>query len=188
MQKYVAVAVIIILLIMIITRAQMLNKKGIKTLNIGNSDKKDYFIPPFALLYFYLIFANAFDLPTIKNQEIFHSEAVAWAGIFLCFPGLALFFWSLVSFRNSFRIGIDLNQPGKLITTGVFAYSRNPIYVALTIILIGQFLIFPSWILLLYIAAGGLVFHRQVLREEKFLMQQYGKEYIEYCKQVRRYL
>jgi hypothetical protein len=36
----------------------------------------------------------------------------------------------------------------KLVTTGVFAFSRNPIYVAFGCVLLGQFLVFPDWILL----------------------------------------
>jgi protein-S-isoprenylcysteine O-methyltransferase Ste14 len=70
----------------------------------------------------------------------------------------------------------------------VFAFSRNPIYVAFASILLGQFLIFPNWILLVYIGAATWLFHRQVLREEEFLKQHYGQEYAEYCQRVRRYL
>ena len=47
--------------------------------------------------------------------------------------------------------------------------SRNPIYVAFGMILLGQFLIFPNWLLLIYLAAGVWLFHRQVLREEEYL-------------------
>jgi protein-S-isoprenylcysteine O-methyltransferase Ste14 len=54
--------------------------------------------------------------------------------------------------------------------------------------LIGEFLIFPNWILLIYIGAAVWLFHRQVLREEEYLRMHYGPEYSEYCKRVRRYL
>ena len=85
-------------------------------------------------------------------------------------------------------MGIDSEQPDKLVTSGIFAVSRNPIYVAFGFILLGQFLIFSNWILLVYAVAGVLLFHRQVLREEAFLRVHYGNEYGEYCKKVRRYL
>ena len=55
-------------------------------------------------------------------------------------------------------------------------------------ILLGQFLIFSNWILLVYIGAAIWLFHRQVLREEDYLKQYYGNEYLEYCDRVRRYL
>jgi len=74
------------------------------------------------------------------------------------------------------------------VTTGVFAITRNPIYVALLLILLGQFLIFPNPILLAYLLAAMWLIHRQVLREEAYLRNHYGQEYSEYCSRVRRYL
>jgi protein-S-isoprenylcysteine O-methyltransferase Ste14 len=54
-------------------------------------------------------------------------------------------------------------------------------------ILMGQFLIVPNWIVLLYLCAAMWLFHRQVLREEGYLKQHYGKEYADYYNRVRRY-
>lgn len=95
---------------------------------------------------------------------------------------------SLVSFGQSFRVGIDVDHSDRLVTTGLFAFGRNPIYVAFACVLLGQFLVFPNWILLVYLVVGIWLLHRQVLREEAFLKQHYGQEYTEYCGHVRRYL
>ena len=92
-------------------------------LNFGKIDKTDFFIPPLALFYFYLVFAAVFNWPTASTQEFFHSEAIAWVGVVSCLAGLLLLLWSLVSFGQSFRVGIDAEHPDKLITTGVFAFS-----------------------------------------------------------------
>jgi protein-S-isoprenylcysteine O-methyltransferase Ste14 len=105
-----------------------------------------------------------------------------------CAAGLVLLLWSLISFRQSFRIGIDTDRPDTLITSGIFAFSRNPIYVAFALVLIGEFLIFPSWIFLAYIAGFSLLVHRQVLREEDYLKAHYGQEYLDYCQRVGRYV
>jgi protein-S-isoprenylcysteine O-methyltransferase Ste14 len=157
-------------------------------MHFGRIDKTDFLIPPFALFYFYTVFAAAFDLPAVSTQRFFHSEAISWVGVSLCFAGLILFLLSLVSFGKSFRVGIDIDHPDKLVTTGVFAFSRNPIYVAVGLVLLGQFLVFPNWIMLVYLAAGIWLVHRQVLREEEFLRKQYSQEYADYCNRVRRYL
>ena len=93
-----------------------------------------------------------------------------------------------MSFGKSFRVGIDTQHPKKLVTDGIFTHSRNPIYVAFGFILIGQFLIFPNWILLIYVAAGFWLLHRQILREEEYLRKHYGEEYAQYSRRVRRYL
>ena len=54
--------------------------------------------------------------------------------------------------------------------------------------LIGQFLVFPNWVPLIYLLAGAWLINRQVLREEKFLREHYGQEYDAYSRRVRRYL
>ena len=157
-------------------------------MHFGRIDTTDFLIPPFALFYFYTVFAAAFNLPIVSTQDFFHSKVIPWVGVFLCLGGLVLVLLSLVSFGKSFRVGIDVDHSDQLITTGVFAFSRNPIYVAFGCVLLGQFLVFPNWILLVYLAAGSWLFHRQVLREEEFLRKQYGQEYSVYCNRVRRYL
>ena len=187
MPKYIAVLTIVLVLAMVLIRVMLLKRKGIEAFQFGKIDKKDFLIPPFALFYFYTVFANAFTLPVVSTQEFFQSEVISWIGVFFCIAGLLLFLWSLVSFGQSFRVGIDSDQPDKLVTNGAFAYSRNPIYVAFGIILLGQFLIFSNWILLIYLVAAIWLFHRQVLREEEYLKKHYGKEYSVYCNRVRRY-
>jgi protein-S-isoprenylcysteine O-methyltransferase Ste14 len=187
MVRYLAALTIVLLLGLVLIRARLMKRKGIEAVNFGKIDKKDFLIPPFALFYFYLVFAAAFNLPTVSKQQFFHSAIVSWVGVFFCLAGLILLLLSLISFGNSFRVGIDKEHPDKLITTGVFAFSRNPIYVAFGTILLGQFLIFPNWILLVYLGVAVWLFHRQVLREEEYLKGHYGNDYSDYCQRVRRY-
>jgi protein-S-isoprenylcysteine O-methyltransferase Ste14 len=188
MQAYLAALTLPLFLCMVLIRAMLMRKEGIKAIHFGNIDRKDFLIPPFVLFYFYMVFANAFNLPTVSKQEFFQSEGVAWVGVALCLAGMLLFVWSMMSFGRSFRVGIDIDKPDRLVTSGVFAYSRNPIYVAFWMIMLGQFLVFPNWILLVYLGAGSWLFHRQVLREEAFLTNHYGSEYAEYTHRVRRYV
>jgi protein-S-isoprenylcysteine O-methyltransferase Ste14 len=188
MPGYFAALTLILLFGMVLTRVFLLRRKGTEAFHFGKIDKTDFLIPPFAIFYFYLIFAAAFNFPTVSAQQFFNSEIVAWIGVVLCLAGLLLLLWSLVSFGQSFRVGIDIDHPDKLITTGVFAHSRNPIYVAFVLVLLGQFLIFSNWILLGYLVAAVWIIHRQVLREEDYLRGHYGQEYLAYCDQVKRYL
>lgn len=187
MQAYLAVATLVLLMTMVLFRVSQLRKVGIKAMKFGQMDKKDFILPPFALLLFYIVFSNAFNLPRF-GKELFKNEVVGWFGVILCLLGLSLFLYSLISFGKSFRVGIDEDKPGALITTGAFAISRNPIYSAFALVLLGEFLIYPNWILLLYLTVGIWVFNRQVLLEEQSLRKTYGEEYDRYCKKVRRYL
>jgi protein-S-isoprenylcysteine O-methyltransferase Ste14 len=187
-QAYFAALTLILLIGMVLVRSLALRRRGTKAIHFGNLDRKDFLIPPFALFYLYLVFANAFHWPTISTQIFFQSDLIAWVGVGLCVAGVLLFFWSLVSFGSSFRVGIDTDRPDKLVTTGAFAVSRNPIYVAIWIVLLGQFLVFPNWILLVYLGAATWLLHRQVVREEAYLRQHYGSEYTDYAGRVRRYV
>jgi protein-S-isoprenylcysteine O-methyltransferase Ste14 len=187
MPRYFAAFALVLLIGLVLVRARLLKRQGIKAIHFGSIDKKDFLVPPFALFYFYTVFAAAFNLPTMSKQEFFHSEMVSWAGVLFCAGGLFLFAWSLVSFGKNFRVGIDTAHAGKLVTTGAFGISRNPIYVAFALVLIGQFLVFPNVILLIYFGAAVWLFHRQVLREEAFLKTYYGQEFTDYSRRVRRY-
>src|SRR5262249_43572262 len=114
------------------------------------------------------------NLPSVSTQTFFQSELLSWVGVLLCIMDLVLLLLSLIAFGKSFRVSIDVDHADKLVTTGVFAFSRNPIYVAFGLVLFGQFLVFPNWVLLVYLAAGIWLFHRQVLREEEFLRQHHA--------------
>jgi protein-S-isoprenylcysteine O-methyltransferase Ste14 len=188
MQRYLGALTIVLLLAMALTRVFLLQRRGIKALKFGNIDKTDFLIPPFVFFYVYVLFANAFRWPNVTTHQFFRSEIAAWIGVAFCVAGLLLFLSSLVSFGRSFRIGIDTDQPDSLITDGIFGFSRNPIYVAFAIILIGESLIFPNWLTLIYLGAATWLSHRQVLREEDYLRRHYGGAYDDYSHRVRRYL
>ena len=188
MPQYLAVSMIVLLLGTVLSRVLLLRRTGTQAMHFGELDKTDFLIPPVALFYFYTLFAAAFGWPLVSSQRFFRSTIVAWLGVGLCACGILILVLSLVSFGNSFRVGIDVDAPGRLVTAGIFAVSRNPIYVGFFLFLVGQFLVFPNWIPLGYLVGGALLFHRQVLREEEFMRQHYGQEFLEYCGHVRRYV
>ncbi len=110
------------------------------------------------------------------------------AGAVLLAAGLILFVSGLVSFGSSWRIGIDKQKPGELTTTGAFALTRNPVFLAFDLCFIGTFLVYPTWPFLVL----GVVFiagvHVHILEEERFLTGRYGAPYLGYCARVPRYL
>jgi protein-S-isoprenylcysteine O-methyltransferase Ste14 len=188
MPQHLAALAILLLLATVLIRVFLLNRTGTRAMHFGKLDKTDFLIPPVALFYFYTLFATAFGWPLADNDRFLRSTPVAWLGVALCLGGVLVLLLSLVSFGNSFRVGIDADQPGRLVTTGIFAVSRNPIYVGFFVFLLGQFLVFSSWTPLIALGIATVLFHRQVLREEEFMRQRYGQEYTEYCSRVRRYL
>lgn len=188
MQEYWGISAIILFILTVIIRSYTLKKQGIDPVEFGKKDKNDFILIPFALFYLYLIIANAFRFSPIPGQILFRNEIISWIGVIFCSTAILFFIWSIISFKKSFRVGLVENKKEGLITNGAFSVSRNPIYVSFGLMLIGQFLIFSNWILLIYIVAGTGRFHLQILKEENFLREQYGAEFQDYCKKVRRYL
>lgn len=75
----------------------------------------------------------------------------------------------------------------ELVTTGVYAYVRNPVYSAFMFVCIGVLLIYGNLVLLvLPIFYWGFMTVLMKLTEEKWLENLYGKEYVQYRQRVNR--
>jgi protein-S-isoprenylcysteine O-methyltransferase Ste14 len=109
------------------------------------------------------------------------------AGAALIVVGQIVFLLALLAFGDSWRVGLDKRSPGKLITGGVFAVTRNPIFLFLDLYLVGTFLINGTVIFLVFAVLVVAGLHYQILQEEKFLCLTYGQAYRDYCVQTGRY-
>jgi len=189
-QYHISVVLFAAFIALVAGRAMMLRRKGIKAIVFGATDKSDFLLVPFVLVILYAICSGAFGLPIWKSlvSPFWETQIPGTVGIVLCAASVIGIAATLVSFGDSFRVGIDEHKPDKLVTTGMFAFTRNPIYVYFDAFFCGQFLIHRNIIIAAASAGFALAIHRQILREEKFLIAYYGGEYEEYCKKVRRYL
>jgi pimeloyl-ACP methyl ester carboxylesterase/protein-S-isoprenylcysteine O-methyltransferase Ste14 len=78
--------------------------------------------------------------------------------------------------------------PSRLVTTNLYRFSRNPMYVAVTLVLLGWAIVFRSWGLLLYALAVMTAFHlRVVFVEEPWLLQTHAREWKRYTATVPRW-
>ena len=89
---------------------------------------------------------------------------------------------------NSWRIGIDEKNKTSLVTKGLFSISRNPIFLGIMIANIGLFLVIPNAFTLVIIALSTTSINTQIRLEEAFLKQEFGNDYLEYAKKVRRWI
>ena len=88
----------------------------------------------------------------------------------------------------SWRIGIDHDQKTAFVQSGLFKYSRNPIFVGIIAISLGYFLVLPNSITFAILVLDIALIQVQVAMEEDYLTLQHGQEYNVYCRQVRRWL
>jgi protein-S-isoprenylcysteine O-methyltransferase Ste14 len=87
----------------------------------------------------------------------------------------------------SWRLGIDRDQPGALVTGGIFGRSRNPVYLGLALLTVGVFLVLGSLVLLALALVFLVYFHFLIRREKRFLAEHYGEAYREYARSVGRW-
>ena len=81
------------------------------------------------------------------------------------------------------------SPPQRLVTTGPYRFSRNPMYVAVTIILAGWATFFGEPALLIYALATACAFHvRVVLAEEPFAARVFGVEWASYRSRTLRWV
>ncbi len=89
---------------------------------------------------------------------------------------------------SSWRIGIDTQNQTKLVQTGLFRLSRNPIFLGMRLNLLGLFLVLPNAVTLVILLLGDALIQIQVRLEETHLSEAHGEGYQAYCQQVRRWL
>jgi protein-S-isoprenylcysteine O-methyltransferase Ste14 len=122
-----------------------------------------------------------------------------WIGVSLIVIGIIIYLICAVSFlvKGLGTPGIWFtgplkwvigNEPKKLVASGIYKYSRNPMYVGVLSVVLGEALFYQRLILVHYFIFLFILFHLVVIMiEEPHLKKKYGEEYDEYRKKTRRW-
>lgn len=98
-------------------------------------------------------------------------------------------FWGAVQFRRHDTTIIPFEQSTALIAEGPYRYSRNPLYISMTLILVGLWILLgslsPVVVVPLFV---WWISSRFIANEERHLEAQFGRTYLEYKTKVRRWL
>jgi protein-S-isoprenylcysteine O-methyltransferase Ste14 len=106
-------------------------------------------------------------------------------GVAICLPCVLYFAWKGVG------TPMPLDPPRKLVVTGPYRWVRNPMYVGMAFLLVGEALVFPlltRFLLVEAVLAFALVATFVVVYEEPKLRRTFGSDYEEYCRHVRRWI
>ena len=170
----------------------LLYRNGIKVWIIGTKTKKpsEILLSSLLLLSFIFIIITSLHikLPIIISKFLINIIWIKYIGIIFCITSLGIFFLALISFGKAWRIGIDETNSNELITSGIFKYSRNPVFLFMDLYSTGIMLIYPNIIFIIIMICTILCIHIQILQEEKFLINKFSNKYIEYMKKTRRYI
>ena len=120
----------------------------------------------------------------------FSQEWIRAIGVFLVLAGLVPLvnsFWRFA--MEGLGTPAPVAPPQHLVVSGFYRHVRNPMYVGVVSIILGQALLFANENLLWYAAAIWLAFHLFVLGyEEPTLRSSFGNEYEKFCAHVPRWL
>jgi protein-S-isoprenylcysteine O-methyltransferase Ste14 len=147
------------------------------------------------LLLFVLLLAQAFAaavapaaLPLAQADRRAPAGVRNVTGIVLLIAGLALLVTAQLQLGASWRVGIDdAARPG-LVTSGLYARSRNPIFLALLVIIAGYMLLIPTFLSAILLGAAYIGTRLQIHAEESYLLRAYGDQYRAYASRVGRLL
>jgi protein-S-isoprenylcysteine O-methyltransferase Ste14 len=116
-------------------------------------------------------------------------ESIEIFGYLLVLFGITIAILVATSFR---RVGTAI-EPWKpttsIVTTDFYAWSSNPIYAGFCLINIGIGIASDSiWIFVSFIPAAFLLYHVAIAKEEAYLAEKFGEEYLTYKNKVRRWV
>jgi protein-S-isoprenylcysteine O-methyltransferase Ste14 len=157
---------------------------------IDSNDRPDVIVwpPLLALCTLILGFALEWLTPTFVLRVMLPFGLRVLIALFLVSGGAAL---AIAARREFIQMGTNVapSQPAlRLVTSGVFAYVRNPMYLGLGLLVAGIGVGFASdWTLVLLVPAALTLHYGVVRREENYLTGKFGEPYRRYLTAVPRY-
>jgi protein-S-isoprenylcysteine O-methyltransferase Ste14 len=115
--------------------------------------------------------------------------ALAWLGVFLFAASLWLFYRTHKDLGRNWSVSLDIRESHKLITNGVYALVRHPMYSAFWLWAVAQALLLPNWVAgFAGIVGFGALFFGRVGEEERLMCDTFGDEYRAYMRRTSRVL
>lgn len=158
------------------------------TKNEGKGKTKRSFLPFIVTL---VAFALLFILIPIGLTLLIH---LPWyltfiypfgiiAGSILIILGIWIIYRGIKDLRLRYSYS-GYEREDKLVITGIYAYTRNPMYFGAIIMILGWFLVLPFTFILISTILFTIMFYITSKSEEKQLSQKFGREYIKYKQKV----
>lgn len=163
-------------------------KKGIKTDQIakGKEKGKSFYIELVMKIATYsVVLVEVISIIAGYSMLGMHGKTT---GFLVACLGDIIFGMAVFTMRDSWRAGIAKKDKTRMITNGIYRYSRNPAFLGFDLVYVGILLMYCNWILLIFSLWAMIMLHLQILQEEEFLPTVFGEEYLEYKKHTFRYL
>jgi protein-S-isoprenylcysteine O-methyltransferase Ste14 len=159
-----------------------------RLLRSRSTDKQDADKNSLAIIWFTVVISNAtaYYLAMTTYFPISANVIIGYIGLVLICVGIVLRLLVVRSLGRLFTVDVTIRESHKLKTDGFYQYLRHPSYFASLLSFIGFGLSLNNWMsLILVTLAITIVFLVRIKVEEKVLIAQFGKEYMEYKRKVK---
>lgn len=170
-------------------------RTGTVPLSFGSSDSARDFTArcfylwlPFVDFAGILFYAYADNSGPLVWNGSGSADALRWVGAALLGISLGWICLAQSAMGSDWKMGVDDRHDGALLTAGVFARSRHPVYMGIRVMLFAQLLVIESWPALCLWLISEVLVQLQARFEEQAMFVRYGARYEAYCAAVRRWL
>jgi protein-S-isoprenylcysteine O-methyltransferase Ste14 len=156
----------------------------------GGKKRKILTTPIAAIIFFGIIVLFVFaSLWLDKWLTFLHFGSTCWSlgvGWFLIVIGFPIMFWPVIAFFSTRGTPVPFDPPPKLITSGLYAYIRNPMLLGMFIFLFGLGVLLGSLSLIFIFTPLFIVINVLYIKaiEEKEMEKKFDRAYLEYKKKV----
>ena len=145
-------------------------------------------IPP--LVQVLLVGAGMLAISRLIPSLTLSIPANTLIGVVVVLIGATVALTGVLEFRKA-KTTVDPRYPQKsekLVITGIYKISRNPMYLGFLFMLLGWFVILENVSTLLFLPIFVIyINHFQIKPEEQFLLKKFGPDFSQYCSKVRRW-
>jgi protein-S-isoprenylcysteine O-methyltransferase Ste14 len=126
----------------------------------------------------------------VKDGGSHTALAVRVLGLALFLIGVAIYLWCAWDFAvQGLGTPAPIDAPRLLVVKGLYRFTRNPMYVGVSAMILGQAIYYGSFSVVVYLLAIVLAFNLFVrFYEEPTLRRPFGEQYDDYCRRVPRWL
>lgn len=180
MLNYKILALIVLAIFYGIYFAKMIVQKrhGITTHQIGRRKEKELHTVERLMSIATLGIVIA-QLASIVLEWNHMPSSARFTGFLIGIIGDAIFLISVLCMKDSWRAGIPDKDKTKLVTGGIYKFSRNPAFVGFDFMYIGVLLMYFNALMAAFTVFAVVMLHLQILQEEKYMTATFGQEYLE---------
>ena len=162
-------------------------RRGIRTHQIGlRREKKLHLVETLMSVATFVIVPA--QLASIAFGWSWMPAGARFTGFWIALLGDGIFLAAVLCMKDSWRAGIPEKDKTAIVTTGIYAFSRNPAFLGFDFMYIGVLLMYCNWLTIPLTLFAVVMLHFQILQEEPYLTATFGAEYLRYKKRVFRYL